>query len=65
MKITVIKLQGKGDGKADYVSLHHFDFIEDVDNFIEENTISGKYWTVSFIVHEGDKYETGRDVHAE
>lgn len=61
MIITVVKLQGKEDSQADYVSIHKFAAEKDADSFIKRNTLSGKHWTVAFVAGEGDEYETYYD----
>lgn len=59
MTVTVLKMQGKGDGRADYVSVHQFDSEDDTLVFLKaNNTPNSKYWTVSFIATDGYTYET-------
>ena len=59
MSILVLKLKGKGNSHADYVSVHSFDNLEQAGAFVVANTKPNqKYWEVSSIVDSGEVVET-------
>lgn len=57
-KITVLKTEGKGRERADFVTVMLFDKKEDAENYCEENTnLDSKYWSFAEIINTGEKLE--------
>lgn len=56
--IIVLKLEGKGTGRADYASVHTFEDRDEALQFIAENTVDAKYWKTATIVQSGEVVET-------
>ena len=56
-KIVVLKTEGKGENKPDFVTVMLFDKKEDADNYCKENTKEGKNWSFAEIISVGEKLE--------
>lgn len=58
----VVKLSGKGTGRADYCTVTKFDSLSQATEYVIANTHpEQKYWEVASIVESGDKFETDCD----
>ena len=57
-KIIVLKTEGKGNNSdADFVTVMLFDKTKDADEYCQENTKDGKYWSFAEIINAGERLE--------